>query len=209
MIVKECPMQEVTGPIRLISVLVVALIGMSMPVLSAYAEDETARPPQVSSSSEDQVSPPSENPETAAAASASTAQTPGTVHTLGVLPSADLGIPPLPPTEKMQVQKSGTVAYVTGGVGQEERQALEAAQNNYNLHITVSNREGQFLADTRITIRDRKGNEILEAIAGPIFNVQIQSGTYTVEAASSEGQIKKQTVTVGKGKRPTSLHFTW
>ena len=51
--------------------------------------------------------------------------------------------------------------------------------------------------------------DFLEAVAGPIFYAQLPAGSYVVEAASSEGQIKKQTVTVGKGSKPAALHFTW
>jgi hypothetical protein len=224
-------MKKKTDQIRLLSIFTFAFLSITIP---AFADDDLARPPEMptaedsiestatptvmSDSVEPTVAPTIVSPAVSPAMASPVPmqnmpmQNQSTVKTLGTVRTADMNIPALPPTQKMQAQQNGTVAYMTGGVGQEEREALETAKNNYNLHITIANGDGQFLADTRIIIRNQAGQEILEAVAGPIFYAQVPAGSYSVEAASSEGQTKKQNVVVGKaGKanRPSSLHFTW
>ncbi|MBI1276045.1 hypothetical protein GC177_08750 [bacterium] len=97
--------------------------------------------------------------------------------------------------------------YVTGGVGEAERNQLEATKGDYNLHIMSAGKDGAFVADGQIAISDKKGNEVINTKSGPLFYAQLPDGSYTVNA-SYEGQTKTQRITVGKGK-PANLHLSW
>lgn len=101
----------------------------------------------------------------------------------------------------------GTIKYVTGGVGSEERSALEATQRDYNFRLMSANTEGGLVGDTNIVIRDTKGNEILRTTAGPIFYAELPNGKYTLEA-NSDGQVKQKTFSVGQAK-PATIHLSW
>lgn len=106
-----------------------------------------------------------------------------------------------------EAAQPGTIKYVTGGVGSEERSALEATQRDYNFRLMSANTEGGLVGDTNIVIRDTSGNEILRAVAGPIFYADLPNGKYTLEA-SSDGQVKQKPFTVGQSK-PAVVHLSW
>jgi len=110
-------------------------------------------------------------------------------------------------TSLPQPVQAGNVRYITGGVGDEERDALEAAKKDYNLHITTVNTSGEFLEDTQVTITNRQGEEVLKTPAGPMLYVDLPAGAYTVEATSG-GETKKQHVTVGPHKS-ASVYLRW
>ncbi|MDP9128469.1 MAG: carboxypeptidase regulatory-like domain-containing protein, partial [Pseudomonadota bacterium] len=96
---------------------------------------------------------------------------------------------------------------ITGGIGDEQRSMLEAAQKEYNLHVLSAERDGSFVAETRVVIRDRKGNALVDTSAGPLFYAKLPSGSYSVEA-SNEGQSKKQNVTIDS-RKASSINFNW
>ncbi len=102
---------------------------------------------------------------------------------------------------------SNGVHYVTGGIGDEERDSIEAVKSEYNLHVLSSNRAGEFNGDTHVTIRSSKGEQILSIDAGPLLYVNLPAGTYTVEAASGQ-EDKTQKVTVGRSKS-AAVDFRW
>lgn len=106
-----------------------------------------------------------------------------------------------------QPQQEGSITYITGGIGDEERDALNAVKNNYNLSIMSASVSGSFTGDTHIAIRDRQGMELLNTDAGPLFYAKLPAGRYTVEG-SSEGQNRSQAITIASGQ-PAHIHFSW
>lgn len=112
----------------------------------------------------------------------------------------------LPPPE---VKEENGIRYVTGGIGAEERKALEAMKKDFNLELVfAAKRGGAFLADVDVTIRDANGREVLRTVAdAPIFLAQLPAGRYTVES-DYDGQVQKRTVTVKpKSLQQVALHF--
>lgn len=107
----------------------------------------------------------------------------------------------------LQPIQVGEASYITGGIGDEERHALQQMAPNYNLRIMSALKSGNFAGDTRVIIRDRNGTELINAEAGPLFFADLPAGRYTVEA-SSEGETKTKNVTVGNGKA-ANLNFSW
>jgi hypothetical protein len=101
----------------------------------------------------------------------------------------------------------GDVVYVTGGVGDEERAALQAMRKDYNLEVLSSRAKGEFAGEVRVAVLEKDGVKKLDAPAGPMFYAKLPPGTYTVEA-TCEGVTKQQKVTVGQGKTAYA-HFNW
>jgi len=107
----------------------------------------------------------------------------------------------------LQPQQVGNVTYVTGGIGDEERDALKAVKNDYNLSILSAARSGAYVGETRVVILDRNGQKLVDTYADPIFYAQLPPGRYVVEG-ESEGQSHKQNITIA-GNKPAHVAFTW
>lgn len=110
------------------------------------------------------------------------------------------------------VTSSPEVTYVTGGVGDEEREAIEASKGDYNLHITNASTSGEFVGDARVVISRHGANggteQMLNIVAGPLLNVKLPSGTYRVTATLGQ-QVKRQAVAVKKKGAPVVVHLGW
>jgi hypothetical protein len=106
------------------------------------------------------------------------------------------------------IQQGRGIPYVTGGVGQDERDALKAMESQFNLALQFSAQGGAFLSGVRVEILDRSGRTVLDAVTeGPFFYAALPPGTYSV-TASVEGQSTRRSVTVGAG-RITRADFAW
>lgn len=199
-------------PIRSIKRILAVAVFLLLPA-SAFAEDAppaaqmTPQPPPPGT--EDYVAPPTADeahaPLMAPEAEAS--------HVLAVPQKTQT--PVLPPPgmdDSMKPITVGTITYITGGIGQDEQQALKAVEKKYNLHILMSMKDGHFIADARIVIRDKKGNQLLDVETGPMFYASLPAGKYTVEV-SHDGQTKKEPdVNVGKegtNSEKSYYAFSW
>ena len=106
-----------------------------------------------------------------------------------------------------EVQQSGDITFITGGIGDEERAALEAVKSEYNLHLMSAHTSGSFEGDTLLTIYDNGNNEILSAHIGPIFYAKLPAGSYMLVATNGD-QMRKQRVSVGANKSANAM-FSW
>lgn len=145
----------------------------------------------------------------------------GTAGTLGTIHNSDVNAPSssnygrtsttpdsqIADNDVLQPVQSGNVTYITGGIGDEERSALDAVKKDYNLRIVSAHTDGAFAGDTRIVIRDHNGDQLVDAAAGPLFYAKLPTGSYTVEA-TNQGRSKQQHITVGHNKA-TSVHLSW
>ncbi len=107
----------------------------------------------------------------------------------------------------LEVKQQGDISYVSGGIGEDESDALQATQHNYNLQIMNADKSGHFSGDTRITISDLNHAMLLDAISGPLFYANLPKGRYIVEGFANE-QTKKQVVTIATGKL-AHVRFIW
>jgi hypothetical protein len=107
-----------------------------------------------------------------------------------------------------EAYREGDIAYISGGIGDDELAAIEAVKNDYNVRVTSADKTGHFRGDTEIVIQDMKRNPLLDVIAqGPIFYAQLPNGRYIIEGIS-EGQSKTQTIRITTGKS-VPVHFSW
>jgi len=112
-------------------------------------------------------------------------------------------------TAAASAQDAASVNFVTGGIGDDERQAIEGARGNYNVYITSASTDGAFVEDTQVVIHKKDGTELLNVAAGPLLYVQLAPGSYTLDATHN-GETKHQTITVGgKKAKSASVHLSW
>ncbi len=110
-------------------------------------------------------------------------------------------------TNPLEVQQQGHISYVTGGIGKDEIDAMQATQSNYNLRIMNADKAGHFSGNTRIVISDLQHTALLDAASGPLLYANLPQGRYIVEGYSQE-RMKKQTITIGH-KKPARVRFVW
>lgn len=106
-------------------------------------------------------------------------------------------------------QTQGEVTFVSGGVGGDEQNAMQAMRADYNLHLLFSIQgTGEYVSDVKVSIADSSGNTLVEAVSdGPMFFAKLKPGRYTV-AVDRDGQVSHKTAKINSAQR-TSLSFTW
>lgn len=106
------------------------------------------------------------------------------------------------------VQDYQGVKYLTGGVGQDERDLLRSMAGQFNLSLMFAVQGGAFLSNVHVLIQDGGKNTVLDAVAnGPYLYAELPPGSYTV-TASLEGQVRSRPVTVANG-RLARANFFW
>ncbi len=107
-----------------------------------------------------------------------------------------------------QPQSENGISYISGGVGDQSRQAMEAVAAKYNLRLTFAQTEGSYLADIPVTIQDSRGHAVLDTVSpGPLFYANLTPGTYTV-TASANGKTQTKRVEI-QANSPRSVNFAW
>ena len=110
--------------------------------------------------------------------------------------------------EAPQIRQDGNVAYVSGGVSEEDRAALEPMVRDFNLKLVFALRNGEYLSDTAVMVTSARGQPVLEAKSnGPWFFAKLPSGQYTV-TATANGQAQRKSVSVGNRGMKT-LDYRW
>lgn len=102
-----------------------------------------------------------------------------------------------------------TIAYVSGGIGDDEKAAMDATRKNYNLWLTfASKKTGEYQADVKVTIKDSRANTLFEVSAlGPLVHLKLPPGQYKIEA-DLRGKVQSQPVHIKPGGG-TELIFRW
>ncbi|MDX2073766.1 MAG: hypothetical protein SFX19_05300 [Alphaproteobacteria bacterium] len=123
------------------------------------------------------------------------------------------GLIAFPATESLatdeipDTQQQSGINFITGGVGDEETDAMEAVKGDYNLRVTSADKTGHFSGAPHITITDMQHNELLSADAGPLFYADLPTGHYIIKGSNKE-QGKSQKIVI-TGKKIAAVRFTW
>jgi hypothetical protein len=109
----------------------------------------------------------------------------------------------------LKPQTQGEVAFVSGGVGDDEQSAMQAMRADYNLSLLFSLKgTGEYVSEVTVRITDASGKACLETVSyGPMLLAQIKPGRYIV-SVDLGGQAIHRSVTV-RGKKRTALSFAW
>ncbi len=102
----------------------------------------------------------------------------------------------------------GNVSYVSGGIGDEERDEIRRREPDFNLKLLFSERDGSYMAGVDVQLLNAKGETILEAkAAGPFLLARVPPGNYVVKL-SANGQAQQGKLSVSaKGQRQAV--FRW
>jgi hypothetical protein len=107
-----------------------------------------------------------------------------------------------------EVRDYAGVAYVSGGVGLEERAQLEALGTEFSLRLTFALTTRSFLSDVPVRVLDSGGRVVLEATSdGPILFARLDPGAYVVEAGPPD-ELQRRSVQVVAG-RQIEVNFFW
>ena len=112
------------------------------------------------------------------------------------------------PAPPLMVKEYEGIPYVSGGIGLDEREAVRAMAKDYNLKIVFALKEGNYLADASVLIKDAQGKTVLGTVSdGPWFYAKLPAGQYAVTATMME---KANTGNVQiKPAGQSVLHFYW
>jgi hypothetical protein len=107
-----------------------------------------------------------------------------------------------------QVMSSGSVKFVSGGVGEDSAERISALSKDFNLKLLFAQKDGHYLADVAVTISDAQGKKVLEAISeGPWLLAKLAPGKYQVTAAFGGESFTRATTIPASGQR--ELIFRW
>jgi len=110
------------------------------------------------------------------------------------------------PSEQNEYQG---IPYMSGGVGIDEQEQLDAIGKNYSLKLVFACKNGEYVADIKVEISDSTGKKILNAVSdGPWFFSKLPPGKYKV-AVTMMGKEKQKRVNIGKVQKQTTLYFYW
>lgn len=111
------------------------------------------------------------------------------------------GLPP--------VRTSGSVSYITGGIGLDESTAIKAAEKDFTLSLLFAqSKRGEYLSDVKVSIKDKAGKTVLEAVSdGPMLLARLPAGVYKI-SAEHDGNALAKTVRV-EAKGVTRAVFVW
>ena len=92
---------------------------------------------------------------------------------------------------------------LTGGVSEEEREAMRRDVGSYNVWLVFVEREtGNYVTGVKVSVVDNKENAVVDTVAdGPWLLAQLPPGQYKVRTA--DGQ--EQTITAGAGTRAMTI----
>ena len=106
------------------------------------------------------------------------------------------------------VKVAGNVTYVSGGVGTESIDQLNAISGDFNLKLVFALSSGEYVSGTRVVVADTQGNALLDTISeGPWFLAKLPRGNYRIIATLADKQLTRR-ISVGPGKIRT-VDFRW
>lgn len=100
------------------------------------------------------------------------------------------------------------VEYMTGGIGMDERQAMEEMAKGYNLKVVFAMTAGNYLSNIPVTILKPTGEKALETIStGPWLFAKLPYGQYTVKAGHA-GKERMRTLEIGREMQVAMFHWS-
>lgn len=121
---------------------------------------------------------------------------------MAISPAWSAGAPKTPSTQN-------GISYVSGGVGEDDEEAMRAVAAEYNLKLSFAESiTGAYLSGVKVTVQDTKGNTLLDTVSdGPCLFASMPAGTYKVTAESG-GKSVVRTAHLA-AKRGLGMHLYW
>ncbi len=107
-----------------------------------------------------------------------------------------------------QPQQIGNVSFVSGGIGEDESNAIKAQASNFDLRVTETQRDGAYTSGAIVILTDNKTREQFTiGNTGPLLYVNLPNGAYTLKAVNGSEEITRQ-IKVNAHK-PVNLNLVW
>lgn len=104
----------------------------------------------------------------------------------------------------------GAAQYYCGGVGADERRAMQALEARANLKLLfVTVKRGGYLADAAVTVSDAKATRFSAVADGPVCLLQLPPGRYRVTAEIAGNTRSAQVVVGAQAGQPHQLAFSF
>ena len=98
--------------------------------------------------------------------------------------------------------------YLNGGIGDEEREAIQAREKEFNLKLVFAEKGGSYLADVDVLVMNPQGEPVFQLeSAGPMVLTKLPAGDYQLKV-SSQGQVQQMRFGLA-GKRRLERTFIW
>ncbi|HEU5046738.1 MAG TPA: hypothetical protein VFT64_02740 [Rickettsiales bacterium] len=105
------------------------------------------------------------------------------------------------PVENEAQDNNSSVDIVSGGIGDDELAHMKSIQNQYDLKLLITEKNGTFISDVAVHIEDMKGHVLADVTAeGPILLANLPTGKYKVRAQRGDDEVKDAKISVVKGK---------
>lgn len=115
--------------------------------------------------------------------------------------------PSMAATPQPVISEAG-IAYVVGGVGTDERQAMRSAYKHYKLRVEVAEKGGAYTADMQLKLLKPDGQTLVDVlIDGPWLLVDVPSGEYVL-AVVKDGRHFRQKIKLGN-EAQQHVVFVW
>lgn len=113
-----------------------------------------------------------------------------------------------PASAAVEPRVSGSIPYVTGGIGADERDEFKAMAKDYNARLGFADaKSGVYLAGVSVAITDNAGKMLVEdANAGPWLYVNLPRGAYRVKA-TFQNVTREAKLNAGKPGGPPLMLF--
>jgi len=103
--------------------------------------------------------------------------------------------------------KSNGVIYASGGVGKDERIAMDGMAKNYNVKMVFAEAPRDYVSGVKVKIEDHSGKVLLETTSsGPWFFANLPQGDYRLIASFHNHQEMKN-LNVASGHQ--TVEFFW
>ena len=109
------------------------------------------------------------------------------------------------------LQRKGleNVTFLSGGLSEREREAIQEMAKKYSLKLMFSNKKGKYLSDVTVKIFDQRDETILTTVSnGPWFFIDLPSGTYDLEVSFGKNRKRISQVKVVE-KSQTVIGVQW
>lgn len=83
--------------------------------------------------------------------------------------------------EALEPRFANGVPYLSGGIGYEEREAIDRARKNYNTKLVLAESSGSYISNVSLTVATVLGEPVVTLSgAGPLLLLQLPPGSYLV-----------------------------
>lgn len=101
------------------------------------------------------------------------------------------------------VQQSGGISYVSGGVGADSSDRLNALAKDFNVKLVFALKSGDYVSEVAVAIVDAAGKSLVNTKAeGPLFLARLPRGNFKISATFG-GRTETRTVAISAEKLQT------